>query len=186
MATETTTKLTYEDYVVLPNDGRRYQIIDGDLYVNPAPNVRHQVIVGNIFGHLWVYFQKHGGGRVFGSPVDVLLSRENIVQPDIAVVLKARAAIITRRGIEGAPNIIVEVLSGGTRRTDEIIKRKLYEESGVQEYWIADPDVDTLKIYRTAVHKFERAAEITSEEGGALTSPLLPEFSVDIRAIFTE
>jgi Uma2 family endonuclease len=186
MATETSTKLTYEDYVNLPNDGKRYEIIDGELYVNPAPNLKHQRVIAKLLSALHRYFEEHANGEVFVAPTDVVLSDTNVVEPDLLVVLSARSSILTERNIQGAPDIVIEVLSDSTRRVDEIDKRKLYEHFGVSEYWIADPVIDTMKIYRRAARGFERVAEVSLEAGGALTSPLLPGFSLDIQRVFAD
>ncbi|HUP62708.1 MAG TPA: Uma2 family endonuclease [Thermoanaerobaculia bacterium] len=185
MATETSTNLTYEDYVNLPNDGKRYEIIDGELYVNPAPNTKHQRVVGNIWFALESYFREHRIGEVLSSPIDVVLSSTNIVEPDLIVIL-AENAIITERNIQGAPDIVIEVLSDSTRRIDEIAKRKLYERYGVSEYWIADPVIDTAKIYRRGASGFDRVAEISLETGGAITTPLLPGFTLAIHEVFAD
>ncbi len=184
MAPQTSTGLTYEDYLELPDDGKRYEIIDGELFVNPAPNVRHQRLVTFLLVHLYRYFEEHGGGEVFCSPVDVVFDDEDITQPDLLIVKSDRAAILEEKNIQGAPNIAIEVLSDSSRRKDEILKRKLYERAGVEEYWIVDPAIDLVKIYRRGAAGFERVAEISAETGGAITSPLLPGFSLDVQKVF--
>ena len=186
MAPQTATKLTYDDYVNLPDDGNRYEIIDGELYVNPAPVPQHQAIVLNIASALLVYFRKHGGGRVFGSPVDVVLSDARIVQPDVVALKSDRVAIIAKKNIRGIPNLVVEVLSDSTRRLDEIQKRKLYDGAGVDEYWIVDPELQLVKIYRRETGAFTRVAEIDADTGGTLTSPLFPGFALPIHEVFAE
>lgn len=184
MAPQTTTKLTYEDYVKLPDDGNRYEIIDGELLVNPAPVPLHQLVVGEIWFALKSHFREHGGGKVISSPVDVVLEESGIVQPDLIVILERRAQILGPTNVQGAPDLVIEVLSDRTRRYDELDKRRLYERSGVDEYWIVDPVVELLKIYRRAGESYVRVAEISTETGGAITSPLLPGFSLDIAAVF--
>lgn len=184
MAPQTTTRLTYEDYVRLPDDGNRYEIIDGELYVNPSPVPRHQDIVLNLAIALRLYFHAHGGGRVYISPLDVVLAEDGIVEPDIIVIKTDRVSIVGETNVQGAPNLVVEVLSDRTRRVDELKKRKLYERSGVDEYWIVDPGIELVKIYRRSNAIFELAAEIDTDAGGAITSPLLPGFSLDVREAF--
>jgi Uma2 family endonuclease len=185
MAPQTTARMTYEDYVKLPDDGRRYEIIDGELFVNAAPVPRHQRIVRNLLVRLDVYFEEHGGGEVFASPIDVLLEDHSVVQPDLIVVRSERSAIVGEKNVQGAPNLVIEVLSDGTRRLDEIDKRKLYERSGVEEYWIVDPVLELVKVHRRAASgAFERVAEIGVEGGGMITSPLLPGFAVDVTDVF--
>lgn len=183
MAPATSTKLTYDDYVKLPDDGKRYEIIDGELYVNPAPVPTHQFIIANIMAAFVSYSRIHGG-RAAGAPIDVLLGPGNVVQPDIVFIKGDRISIIGPKNIQGPPHIVVEVLSDSTRRYDEIRKRKLYESSGVEEYWVVDPEIELVKIYRAAGGVYVTAAEITTEEGGAIASPLLPGFSLPIAEVF--
>ena len=182
----TATKLTYDDYVKLPADGKRYEIIDGELYVNPAPVPRHQFIVLNLAVPLRAYFKKHGGGKVLIAPVDVVLTRDTIVEPDVVVIKDDRASIIGAKNIQGVPHLVVEVLSDGTRRYDEIQKRKLYEHAGVDEYWIVDPETELVKIYRSSGSTFARAEEIDTDTGGTITSPQLPGFALPIAEVFAE
>ena len=178
-------KLTYEDYLKLPDDGKRYEIINGELYVSPAPGLRHQRIFRRIFTALSNYFDAHGGGELFAAPTDVVLSKENVVQPDILVIKSDRAGIASgERNVAGAPNLVIEVLSPSTHRVDEVQKRKLYERAGVDEYWIADPERKLVTIYRRSGDAFTRVAEISTETGGAITSPLLPGFALDVNDVF--
>jgi Uma2 family endonuclease len=179
-----TTRLTYDDYVKLPDDGNRYEIIDGELYVNPAPVPRHQDVVLNLAIALRLYFHAFGGGKVYISPLDVVLAEDGIVEPDLVVIKSDRTSIIGHKNVRGVPNLVVEVLSDGTRRVDEGKKRRLYERSGIDEYWIADPELEIVKIYRRTGVAFERTAEFNNDDGGTITSPLLPDFSLDVREVF--
>src|SRR5207253_7050378 len=115
----------------------------------------------------------------------VVLANDSIVQPDLIVIKSDRSSIIGPKNIQGAPNLCIEVLSESTRRRDEIEKRKLYERGGVDEYWIVDPELELVKIYRRAGAAFERVAEISTETGGKITTPLLPEFALDVSEVFT-
>jgi Uma2 family endonuclease len=184
MASQTSARLTWTDYLGLPDDGRHYELIDGELIVNPAPAPRHQRIVRTFITRLDRYFEEQGGGEVIGSPIDVVLDSENVVEPDVIVIKSDRASIVDEKNVQGAPNIVIEVLSAGTRRKDEVSKRRLYEQSGVDEYWIADPDADLVKLYCRTGAGFVLAAEVSADRGEAVTSPLLPGFSLDVRDIF--
>jgi len=184
MALQASARLTYEDYLGLPVDGKRYEIIEGELFVNPAPFTRHQRIVGRIYRALETHFELRGGGEAFVAPLDVVLADDSIVQPDVLAITAARASFIGEKNITGAPDLVVEVLSEGSRRTDELIKRKLYERYGVDEYWIVDPVIDTIKIHRRTAEGFTRVAEISKETGGAITSPMLPDFTLDVNVVF--
>lgn len=184
MAPAATTKLTYEDYLELPDDGNRYEIIDGELFVNPAPVPLHQFVVANIMFAFSVYLREQRRGVVLTSPLDIVLGKDTVVQPDLNVFIGGRREIIGAKNVQGAPDLVVEVLSPGTRRLDEVGKHRAYESSGVTEYWIVDPVLELVKIHRRAASGFERVAEIGTEAGGVITSPLLPGFALDIAAVF--
>lgn len=184
MAPQTSTRLTYQDFLELPDDGKHYELIEGELVMNPAPVPRHQIIVLNITVRLYTYFAQHGGGTVFVAPIDVVLVEDAVVEPDIVVVREERQAIVGATNLHGAPDLVVEVLSDRTRRRDEITKRKLYEQHGVDEYWIVDPAIDLVKVYRRDGKTFARVAEISAETGGTITTPLLPGFALDVNAVF--
>ena len=132
-------KLRYEHYVCYPDDGHRHEIIDGDHYVNPAPNTKHQRYSGRIHFQLFDQIDELQRGAVFAAPTDLQLADHDIVQPDLIVVMNERRVIITPTKIEGIPNLIVEILSPSTRENDRVLKKGLYERAGVPEYWIVDP-----------------------------------------------
>ena len=177
-------KFTYEDYLLFPDDGKRHELIDGEHHVTPAPNIKHQKISGNLFGILHAHLRGVKAGRLFSAPTDVVLSDLDVVQPDLLFVSAGRASIITERNIQGAPDIVAEILSETTRRTDEVVKRKLYERFGVAEYWIVDPELETVKVYRMAETGYIRTAELTRETGDILKSPFLPGFQLSLGELF--
>ena len=107
-----------------------------------------------------------------------------MVEPDLLYISRERLDVLTDKHVRGAPDLVVEILSPGTRKTDESIKRKLYERFGVREYWVVDPELDTIKIYRRVAEAFARVAEPRVEAGDALTTPLLPDFSVALADVF--
>ena len=179
MSSVTAKKLTYDDYVNLPDDGKRYEIIDGELYVNPSPNMKHQLVLGNLFFSLTAFVRVHKVGLVFVAPFDVVMSLENIVQPDILFISTERMHVLTDANVRGVPDIAIEVLSPGTRRKDQTKKRQAYERHGVQEYWIVDPEDDSIHILRLSGQKFERIVV-----GGNIRSPLLPGFSLPLKKLF--
>jgi Uma2 family endonuclease len=184
MASTPSTKYTYEDYVLLPDDGRRKEIIDGDLYVTPAPIIKHQAVSRNLEFLLLLYLRDHPQGRLYHAPCDIIFSDLDIVQPDIIYVSNERAGIITEKNIRGVPDLLVEILSESSRRTDEVIKRKLYERYGVGEYWIVDPVVETIKVYRREGTAYQRVAELNNESGDVLSTPLLPELLIPMSEVF--
>jgi Uma2 family endonuclease len=184
MAPAASTKLTYQDYLELPDDGNRYEIIDGELFVNPSPVPQHQFVSGNLFFAFSLYLREHRAGVVLSAPLDVKLDEDTVVQPDVNVIVGDRRRIIGLKNVQGAPDLVIEILSPGTRRLDEMHKRRAYERSGVAEYWIVDPELELVKIHRRTGSGFERVADISTETGGAITTPLLPGFSMDIAAVF--
>ncbi len=177
-------KFTYEDFLNFPDDGRRHEIIDGEHYVTPSPNTSHQTIVGNLHAAIRRYLDSRVIGAVFLAPFDVLFSNINIVEPDLLYVSRERQGVVTHAHVKGAPDLVVEVLSPGTRKVDEITKRKLYEQFDVQEYWIIDPELESIKIYRRTEGSFARLNELTLERSELLTTPLLPGLEVPLTAVF--
>src|SRR5437764_11988416 len=123
-------RLTYEDYLAQPDDGKRYQLIDGELIMTPAPGTQHQSILQNLNRIILKYVEQHKLGKVFFAPVDVVFKEHEVYQPDIVYVSKERTQIITKRAIEGVPELIVEILSPSTGYYDLVHKRKVYEERG--------------------------------------------------------
>ena len=177
--------LTYEDYVELPNDGKRYEVLDGELYVTPAPSTRHQKVLGKLFFHLTAHLQGRDLGEVLLAPCDVLLATHDIVQPDLLFVARERAALIEPANVKGAPDLLVEVLSPTTRRTDERTKRDRYRATGVAEYWLVDPELETIKVYRWAGEAALAEPKLFElERGDVLATPLLPGLELPLKAVF--
>ena len=142
------TVLTYDDYVTLPNDGRRYEIHDGELSVTPTPTFRHQWILAELLGILRAHVAAHDLGEVVPAPITVVLADTSIVEPDIVFVEKARMGIVSARGtIDGAPTLAVEILSPSTARIDRHTKKQLFERYGVPYYWIVDADARAIDVY---------------------------------------
>ena len=127
-------KLTYDDFVRFPEDGMRHEIIDGEHYVAPAPNMGHQQVVGQLHGLIWTYLRTRPIGELFVAPFDVVFSNVDVVEPDLLYVSKGRASILTQANVQGTPDLVVEVRSPSTGRRDETIKLALYQRAGVSEY----------------------------------------------------
>lgn len=176
--------LTYEDYCLIPEDGKRHEIIDGEEYVSPAPTTPHQRIVQRLHLSLAPHVNKQSAGEIFIAPCDVLLSETDIVQPDVLFVSAEQDDIVKERGIEGTPALIAEVVSEGHRRHDEVRKRRLYARHGVPEYWVVDPALETVKVYREGEGGYDRVAELTTEEDDTLTTPLLSDWGLALADLF--
>jgi Uma2 family endonuclease len=169
--------LTYEDYTALPDDGRRYELHEGELSVAPAPSPRHQESVVNLVGALSVHVKRAGLGKVFVAPIDCILSHTTIVQPDLVYVDTSRLDLITSRGIEGPPTLVVEILSPSTAQIDRRRKMALYAKFGVPHYWIVDPDARRIEAYGLVSGGSRFAAGL---EGSApLTLPPFPDLALD-------
>jgi Uma2 family endonuclease len=179
-------KLTYDDYLLFPEDGFRHELIDGEHYVTPSPLRRHQEIVGNLHWLIRSHLEAHPVGRVYVAPFDVIFSRYDVVEPDVLYLSNQRAAEILRDYVHGAPDLVIEVGSAGTRRRDETVKRSLYERDGVTEYWIVDPEIDVVRIYQRRGDRFERPIELSREAGDVVRTPLLPQFEITLTSIFKE
>jgi Uma2 family endonuclease len=138
---------TYDDLLRMPEprDGKRYEILDGELVVSPSPATRHQHVSGQVIRALMREIQDTGRGLAFHAPLDVVLSRTRVVIPDHVAVRADRLAIVERRGIFGPPDLVTEILSPANRRYDRSRKRRLYANAGIPEYWILDPDANTIE-----------------------------------------
>ena len=185
-------RLTYDDFVLFPDDGKRHELIDGEHYVTPSPNTKHQRVSVNLTGLIWSFLQQQPLGQLFAAPFDVVFSHFDVVEPDLIYLSHARAAaILTEKHIRGVPELVIEIGSPSTRRRDETIKRQLYERAGVSEYWVVDPELDVVRVYRRPVTAqpaecFERACELTLEAGDLLTTTLLPGLELPLSSVFQD
>lgn len=178
-------KLTYEDFLLFPDDGQRHELIDGEHYVTPSPNTKHQAVAGNLYFLIRTWLEKQPVGRIFFAPFDVVFTHFDVVEPDLLYMSNARAsAILTDKHVAGVPELVIEIGSAATRRRDETIRRQLYERSGASEYWIVDPDAERLRVYRNESGTFAPPTELTAEAGDILTSSLLPGFEAALARIF--
>src|SRR5688572_2361398 len=187
MRPESRTKLTYDDFVLFPDDGMRHELIDGEHYVTPSPNFKHQAVLGNLHLLIGGWLQAHRIGRVMLSPFDVVFTIFDVVEPDLLYLSNERAAqVLTAANVRGVPELVVEVGSPSTRKRDETIKRRLYERSGVSEYWVVDPDLDVVRVYRNRDGRFDRPVGLRADAGDVLTSPPLDGLEMPVGRIFSE
>jgi Uma2 family endonuclease len=178
-------KLTYDDFVAFPDDGMRHELIDGEHYVTPSPNVKHQRVLGNLYLSIGGWLRAHPVGQAFLSPFDVVFSRFDVVEPDLLYMSNERAAVVlTAANVQGTPELVVEIGSPSTRRRDETIKRRLYERAGVDEYWVVDPELDVVRVYRRSASGFGKPVELSAEAGDRLVTPLLPGFELPLAEVF--
>jgi Uma2 family endonuclease len=172
-------RLTYEDYCLLPNDGKRYEIIDGELFVSPSPVEVHQRFVTNLAILLGTFVKNHRLGELYVAPFDVVFSQFDVVEPDLLYVSKERASVVGPANVQGAPDLVVEVLSESTEKADRATKLKLYARFGVKEYWILDPGACSAEIYRSQEAGLDLVEKLAPDD--KLTSPLFPGFSLPLR-----
>ena len=178
-------KLTYDDFVQFPDDGKRHELIDGEHYVTPSPNRKHQKISGNIHLLIGNWLEEHPIGQVYYAPFDVVFSRFDVVEPDLLYMSNERAAaVLTAANVQGTPELVIEIGSHGTRKRDETIKRRLYERAGVSEYWVVDPELDVVRVYRRNGNSFDRPVELSAEAGDVLATPLLTGLNLPLSRIF--
>ena len=174
-------KFTYEDYCNAPED-KRYELHDGDLVVVPAPKEQHQDTVGTIFIALSLFVRRLKLGRVYVAPFDIVFSNHDVVQPDVIFVSDEREHVITPDNIQGAPDLVIEVLSPSTAHRDRTFKRALYSRHGVGEFWLVDTEARTIEVLLLGSDGYETVA--TYGAGEVLTSPTLTDFTLKIDDIF--
>jgi Uma2 family endonuclease len=177
----TVRKLTYADYAKMPADGFRHEIIEGEEYMTPPPGTDHQTVVVNLARILGNHVVARKLGRMFVAPTAVVLSKHDAVEPDVMFVSKANASIITPKNIQGAPDLVVEVLSPSTAANDRGPKLKKYEEADVREYWIVDPSAKTVEIREFRTSRRMRAYQ----DDQSFQSELFPGLSVRLEDIFS-
>ncbi len=177
-------RFTYRDYLNLPDDGQRYEIIHGDLVMTPAPVPLHQMVSGNIFNLLSTHVKNNQLGFVLYAPCDVVLDELNVVQPDILFITRERAGIITEKNIQGAPDLIIEIISPATAYYDLVSKKDVYQQFGVKEYWLVDPIRRSVQVLVLTDGKWVVDQEVIGD--GSVASRLLPEFRLSLSAIFPQ
>jgi Uma2 family endonuclease len=178
---KTAVKFTYRDYLHLPED-KRYELIEGELLMIPSPLTYHQRISRNLESMLWGFVKKKGLGEVYTAPTDVVLSRENVVQPDIFFIQKDRLAIVREKNIQGAPDLIIEILSPALKYKDRVHKKKLYHKYGVKEYWIVDPQKKQVEQMWLEDEGYKTIGIYGLED--TMGSPMLKGLKVRLREVF--
>jgi Uma2 family endonuclease len=163
--------LTYEDYLATPDDGRRYEVLDGEIQVSATPSTLHQRVLGNLNEIIRGHVRSQRLGEVFFAPLTVILAHTTVVEPDLVYVDVGHAVRVTHRGVEGPPTLLVEVLSPGTAAVDRGPKFQLYARHGVPHYWIVDTDARAIEAYEAVDGAYRLVARAS---GGAPVA--LPPF----------
>ena len=176
-------KFTVKDYMSVPGD-KRYQLLDGEMILAPSPTNRHQTIVLQLTILLREFVAANALGKVWLAPFDVVLSDYDVAQPDILFVSNERSNIVADANIQGAPDLVVEILSAGTAEYDRGYKLALYGRHGVREYWLVDPDAETVEVLTLGDQGLTPTA--TYRRGQVLASPLLEGMSLELDQVFSE
>ncbi|HAI77256.1 MAG TPA: hypothetical protein DCM08_13540 [Microscillaceae bacterium] len=175
---------TYPELVEAFAPETRCEIIKNQLFMSPAPNTEHQKISRNLGSDLHLFVKKNQRGEVLFAPFDVILDDNNVVQPDIVFIAQENLKYLTKRGFEGVPDLLVEIISPSTFYRDSEEKKKLYEQYGVKEYWLIDPANQVVEIFYLENQQYQLHQFIA--EQGKMTSRLLAGFEVDCKDIFPE
>ncbi|MBC8182490.1 Uma2 family endonuclease [candidate division KSB1 bacterium] len=173
---------TYQDYLNLPNDGKRYELINGEFVKVAAPFTIHQILSGNIEEEIRAFLKQTQMGIMIHSPIDVVLSETNVVQPDIIFISDDNSNIIEEKNIKGTPDLVIEILSPSTAYYDMIEKKEIYEQFGVKEYWIVDPKKQRVEIFELKGNFFELNQRLNSQ--GTAKSLILQGFEISLENIF--
>jgi Uma2 family endonuclease len=184
LGAEVNVKITYRDYLEFPDDGRRYEVIDGDAIVTPAPNLRHQRVLANLYFALSLHVRAQRLGELLFAPCDVVLTDTTIVQPDLIFVSKERRAVLEKARIAGAPDLAVEILSPSTATRDRSLKLQTYERHGVAHYWLLDPERGDLEEYVLSDGKFRLVSKLTGPV--AFQPRVFPGFTLDLGQVWAE
>jgi Uma2 family endonuclease len=178
---------TYSDLVALPDDHLRHELIDGEHFVTPSPAIPHQVILWNLTEALGPYLRANPNGTALTGPVDVKLSPYTVLVPDLVYFTAERfAQVVNEKHATAAPDLVVEILSPGTRHRDKGRKRAVYDREGVREYWMVDPEARSVTVLRRPRSDagLTDVTVLTLAEGGILESPLFPGLQIPLRDVF--
>ncbi|CAN5864405.1 Uma2 family endonuclease [soil metagenome] len=179
------TRMTYSDLLALPDDGLRHELIDGEHVVTPAPVSRHQIILANLFRMIGSYTHATKCGVTLFAPSDIVFTDYDVVEPDLMYFSTVRyTQVVTEKNAQGAPDLVVEILSPGTRRRDEGTKRRLYERMQVGEYWTVDPMREIITIHRLTGGRYSGSELSFGNSESTMTTPLWPGLAITWASVF--
>ncbi|MEW6379556.1 MAG: Uma2 family endonuclease [bacterium] len=176
-------KLSYQDYVSFPSDGKRHEIVDGEHHMAPSPEIRHQDISRNLALIIASYLKENNLGKLLYAPCDVILSNWDIVVPDLIFISRENEKVITRKNIRGVPDLVVEIISPASRKYDLGMKKKLYERFGVKEYWIIDPEKERVEVYTLVNQRFLEPEVYNRDQ--VMGSSFFPGLRINLTEIFS-
>lgn len=173
---------TYQDYLGLPDDGRRYEILEGELYTSPSPSVRHQLVCGNLYTLLRAWVEAKSLGTVFFAPLDVVISEINVLQSDLLFLRHDRLALLTAANLAGAPDLVVEILSPGSEARDRRAKKAIYQRFAVPHFWLLDPETRQLEEFTLSAGRYRLRTRLS---GAASFAPaLFPGLAIDLAQLW--
>lgn len=172
---------SYAEFARLPDDGNRYEVIAGEVYMTPAPRPIHQKVATRLVLLLEAFVQEHGLGEVFTGPIDVLFGEGDYLEPDLVFVRAERLGTVSERGVEAPPDLVVEVASSSTALRDRNLKRERYTWFGVPEYWIVDPDARHVEVYRML--QDPHTPEIVRDALVWRLAPGAPELRIEVQEL---
>jgi Uma2 family endonuclease len=183
MVTIVDPKLTYEDLRKMPDDGKRYELIDGEVFMTPAPRPRHQRTVGRLYRALTEFVERRGLGEILLAPTDVVFSERTAVQPDLLYISGSRASIVTELNVQGAPNLVIEVLSPSNAAFDRETKLQVYAREGVGELWYVDPETRRVEVLELGADgRYVLVSSFSDRQ--TLTSKTFPGLSLPVGSLF--
>lgn len=177
-------RLTVDDYLLMPDNGKLLQLIDGDFIMAPAPNLKHQEVSRNIETEIAKFLEKNPIGKILDAPIDYYVDTYNVVQPDLVYISKERYNILFDRGIRNAPDLIIEIISTGTEDTDRNLKKDLYWRAGVKEYWIVDLEKESIEVYKLENSEYRLTKIYWKSNNERIRTDLLPGLEIDLKKIF--
>lgn len=184
MVTSVIRKLTYDEFQTLPRDGsKRFELIEGEVYMTPSPNTAHQRAVRRLLRSLDEFVEERGLGEVFVAPYDIVFSKWTALEPDLLFIRKDRSAIITDANVQGVPDLVVEVLSPSNKTYDRETKMRAYESAGVPEIWCVDPEERSLEILNLGPDG-RYVVTATLSGSAAIVSSALPDLPLTLDAVF--
>lgn len=183
MTTIVAPKLTYKDLCEMPSDGKRYELIDGEVFMTPSPNWKHQRAASNLHFGIRRFLERQDLGEVYFAPFDVVFDERNVCQPDLFFIRRERRSILTKANVSGAPDLVIEILSPGTARFDRDSKLQVFARAGVPELWYVDPETEMVDILNLgAGGHYALTQRPTGDD--QLVSAALPGLRLSPREIF--
>ncbi len=182
--TEFKKRLTVDDYLLMPDNGKSLQLIDGDFIMAPSPNLKHQEVSRNIQEQFSEFLKKDSIGKILNAPMDYYIDNYNVVQPDLIYISKKKYRILFEKGVRNTPDLLIEIISKKTESTDRDLKRDLYWRVGVKEYWIVDINEESIEVYKYKSEGYRLEKIYKKENNDKIMTELLKGLKIDLNKVF--